>query len=1647
MASVSSLECDSNKNYIKLIKQNQNYPGEERYTILAGETQLVTTESMIRYEIQTFEYCIDKTTNNQYTLKLEDTIGDGWDNGAWLELQGVYGNILFKGYLNAGRNLEVALSLYTPVEKESVWKFSNSAAGDWASSSYDDSQWLPVSKGSTTATSGTQYFRKYFTGISGLAAYEVRFNYKYGIVAYMNGVEIYRKNMAPGPVTSSTYATGEYDELMYRGIVRTAVEISGSNNVLAVEIHPTEDGSLTSIDFDAWVAVYGQTITKENCYVFPYETTVTAAEGSDPAKAHDWYMSSIYQITGWGGQEGKLTLGMTSTIYPASNAILWYPSGYNEAGAKSYRVGGSNTLEAVPGYTTISTMYSQQYYEKEWCIAPMYFATTGYQYYRFFFLDAGDTLSVPELDLGVCGFTAPTTLELTDYSLDGAVNVDYLSTTVSTLGAYNCSLSSALPAGLVFDSDSCTISGVATEAKEQTSYTMTSHGLNDIQAVFTITIIPCDAPVMEVERVYGMGNVVKEVFKVIDLTTNEAVIDVRAGTSQESETTWTARICAVHPRYEIDLSDNTNDYWYRDSYLNVYTILGDNQREPVLRCNADNKYLALPSSLYVSMNRPLPQKSSWYYMMGSVPANWYDSAVTGWSEGQYGQYPASSNHIQLYKKTFSVSSLANGGGFSLAIAYRYGVVVYMNGHEVFRNHIDPTAAISASTTAVGAYNELMYRIVTLPYKTIAAPDAPAVEYLKEGSNTIAIGLFGINPSASYNSTFDAVIRTLGDTANNRAFNAEYAGENVNAMDMSWAFDGYNGNSIRQNTKAMPSSIDIRFKDDRREWISSVSVQNDHYTLANYLEGFTLLARNSEEEEWTTLLTISGLKWWVVAQKKVMYLANNKPYNMYRFANLTATNSNEAWVIDNIVMNIDRIESNIPDLAYDGALEGYKDIELAESYPTNDKYMGFYVTPALPVGLSLDPASGIIMGTPTQIQSGQVTINARKVSGEATSYVMNVNIIRCDGDRHLITVTVRTDGYPKEIQYKLLEGRGTEGTVIKEKTNLQQRQTLIYEDHCLLDGIFTFVGLDTAGDGWTEPAGYCVSIDQGELRFDMNTLTKMAPPSIATTTFSSYIPFQIDYSMWKVAGTHDLAKEGWNNLGFDDSQWTESLAADIGATTEKVLYVRKVFNIPNLDDYQVMNVRVKYLDGLLVYFNGKRVARFNMPATANYDTPALATHDATVFSKFGFVLSLNGAVVGDNVIAFEMHRSEDVPTSVPFAFDASAAFGVDTCSPLVYSVVNVNSTTPYQGTPNNLFDLYMITQMRMKKEIGSFVSWELETMEEAQFNGFAFFNGDTQSKLFSSLYAWTTHDDEVEINTLIDQALTKSLRFEVETPVGLMGFHSFKYELNSAPKEVPRYSAFSLLYCKANGAMCPGIDNYPAVSEGQISPALCGYGFTGFSYRNCTNGELSEPHNENCNYLFPENLEYSAAVYPFVKDVKSTTKVPVFDNIITEFYVAGDTPLPEGLALNNVTGEISGTPVNVTDSTVYTIVGKNPSGAVSAQIAISVQVGTCVAEEVFPKTEVGNEVVYQCSDQGYYIGSKKRTCYLGESNGVWTKTSGFCMSIMVLVVIIIVVIIVVVVIVLALVKVNKKKSATKGVKGGKNAKATKTVKAEKKATSV
>ena len=81
----------------------------------------------------------------------------------------------------------------------------------------------PVKSG--TSVSGTQYFRKTFAGLANMAAYELALNYRYGIVAYINGNEIYRDNMPDGAVTSSTLASGSYTAVEFHNIIRPGAEV------------------------------------------------------------------------------------------------------------------------------------------------------------------------------------------------------------------------------------------------------------------------------------------------------------------------------------------------------------------------------------------------------------------------------------------------------------------------------------------------------------------------------------------------------------------------------------------------------------------------------------------------------------------------------------------------------------------------------------------------------------------------------------------------------------------------------------------------------------------------------------------------------------------------------------------------------------------------------------------------------------------------------------------------------------------------------------------------------------------------------------------------------------------------------------------------------------------------------------------------------------------------------------------------------------------------------------------------------------------------------------------------------------------------------------------------------------------------------
>ena len=240
-----------------------------------GSTPVIESITLTNNQAQTFEYCISKNTNSQYNLELKDSYGDSWSSGAYIEIRGKYDNVFFKNFMTDKTREQYSLSLYYPIEKNDQWKMTTNAAGSWNQYSYDDNSWTAVTLGSASAVSGTQYFRKTFTGVTGMAAYETRLNYRYGVVAYLNGAEVFRDNMPAGEVTASTLAPGGYENYAYHAFIRPGSEVASTQSVLAVELHFMDEGS-HAVDFNAFMALLTPTVQNSLCYAVMDELALTS---------------------------------------------------------------------------------------------------------------------------------------------------------------------------------------------------------------------------------------------------------------------------------------------------------------------------------------------------------------------------------------------------------------------------------------------------------------------------------------------------------------------------------------------------------------------------------------------------------------------------------------------------------------------------------------------------------------------------------------------------------------------------------------------------------------------------------------------------------------------------------------------------------------------------------------------------------------------------------------------------------------------------------------------------------------------------------------------------------------------------------------------------------------------------------------------------------------------------------------------------------------------------------------------------------------------------------------------------------------------------------------------------------------------------
>ena len=193
---------------------------------------------------------------------------------------------------------------------------------------------------------------------------------------------------------------------------------------------------------------------------------------------------------------------------------------------------------------------------------------------------------------------------------------------------------------------------------------------------------------------------------------------------------------------------------------------------------------------------------------------------------------------------------------------------------------------------------------------------------------------------------------------------------------------------------------------------------------------------------------------------------------------------------------------------------------------------------------------------------------------------------------------------------------------------------------------------------------------------------------------------------------------------------------------------------------------------------------------------------------------------------------------------------------------------------------------------------------------------------------------------IDSTILKSRqRTTWYTPLNRNGYEQLRFETkDSNNNNLADISSFILLYGKPEeDDICPADGDYPSVGEGETSTVSCGYGYSGFLYRICSQGTLGAINEEFCIHLKPENLAYIdiGGSFTLIKGKSSHIPKPTYDNIVDEFYLAPGTSLPDGLSLDTKTGEITGIPTITTPQRTYTIFAKNPEGETSTTISIEI----------------------------------------------------------------------------------------------------------------
>ncbi|KAK8812224.1 hypothetical protein WA158_007458 [Blastocystis sp. Blastoise] len=1573
------------------------YGYEELWNIYTGAVvdinQKVANGQGANYVTTVTEVCL--LLNTVYTLGISDSYGDGWSYYSTIAVTyDGFDYVSGMGLANGEASPKtVQFTLTSILSYGSTWKYSTAAqvGNSWAAPSFADATWSSAATGAfPTIATTTRYFR--FSGVLATAA--VAFNMEIlsnsGYIVYINGQEVSRVGL-PAVSDANTASTLVEETATYKTLAFPLSLYSVTTSfTVAIEVHAAATQIGSPEVFDAKASdVKG---TEKPIYYgyggtgvcVPENTGTTGTEKCE--KLFDGTVSTKYLSS------GSQSCVITYTL-PA-NSNIWI---------NTYAIGSGNDMQGRDPREW--KLYGSQDSGVTWKFLDYrnenMFASRSTMYP---FEILSNRLMFNAFKLEVLNNNGEGAAQMSEVSF-GAINkaipaagIQYDSATVTVLafvavnlkvtstGYYDFAITPTLPAGLFFNSANGNIYGTPTTGSSMTVYTISAKdGATDqtVTTSVTITINGCQQPAMSLVTITkangGSVNFAEERFTAY----SEAGVSVFSGVGNGGTQTYSD--CVVAGRMRFVLNDDGNNGWDQGSSLKVTVQYGVNQYFTVGRLYLQTGTTA---TYYVNTRLDLAPMSGWKYFPATViDPNWYSMTFSDAAWSSITALPVASvaTPIVLLRKSFTVTSKTNMKGWEFMFMSRAGVVVYVNGNEVYRYNL-ADGPITTATTPTGGDSSFSWKGVSGKLSTLS----------NGNSVTIAVALVNIGTEA-YDLTFDGVFHLTADsTVQQDIEGTYYTTSNDLGGFAGGLFDGSFGSRwiTGLHDSVTPHYATITFKNNRAELINKYCVVSN-WDAPGYDPVDWVVAGSMDGTTFTDLSTMSNVSWEERQQRQCFYMpTNNKAYITYRWtvskaAEVVASNRYAACEFELYIEDIESLV--IPAFSFTpSTIVAYKDVTVPALLVSSEYYYDFTISPALPTGLTMDTSNGYLNGIATQLQSPTTyTISAKNIMGVAAATTITLSVTTCSDPNTAFVLKFYFEGGAGEASWTLKDAAGT---VIDTKTTAVNWATQ-YFSYCKPKGTYSLVLSDSMNDGWG--AGTYTILDIDNNVYVTGTVASQESPK----TVSVYIGQVIGSSTsWKYLNDGSAAPSGWNTASFSDAAWSTGISGSLPTPTGTTQYYRTTFSVAAIDATSAgYEISIKGYAGIAAYLNGQEIMRANLP-TGTLSSSTLATSELANWSFFKASLSLiiNPILtVGTNVLAIELHKKETLPTTNEFtgsfAFIASGEYRVS--DGVAWSDIE---KTDSEGT-DKLFDNSIYTKVLSGPRcVGAIYRYTFNNGRKEFINHYKITSGNDCNTRHPSGWRIEGSNDNGVTWTLLDferQQLFTSYRQTFSYDFyAAQAYNSYRFVATECANPAIdsqncgdgnlQLSEFGL-YMNNKAAACAASGTWGPAVEGGYSFQECPTGYLGAKRRLCTAGVFGDEQ-DLCYLTAPTDLSYTGSPFTLHKNVYSSIPATVTGAALT---FTTDPALPSGITISS-TGTISGTPLTNSAVTTYTITATNTAGSVTATVMIQVDTASCASDGTWPMTEAGQQATLACLDTINYEGSRTRLCQLGYP-AVWGAAVDGC----------------------------------------------------------